>query len=252
MALKIVILGADCSKCCKLYDRVQKIVHDNGLVASIEKITDTYKIIAYGIYSVPALVINNKVVSKGAVPSETEIIKFVNDFLPENEKLPVPLKKKLNKSILLLGLPAVIIVTVVFAFLFSNQNNKSIQSKIQLSNTYSKPLNIADSINILYNYKLQSNTYKMTFLEFGSKGCIECKKMEKVMDEVKLKYKNSVNVVFYNVRNKENKKIVEYFGIQMIPVQVLLDSNGKECFRHIGYYSFNELSIQFKKNEALY
>jgi len=200
MALKIVILGADCSKCCKLYDRVQKIVHDNGLVASIEKITDTYKIIAYGIYSVPALVINNKVVSKGSVPSETEIIKFINDFLPENERLPIPLKKKLNKNIWFLILLTAIIVTVIFVF--NNQNNKSIQNKVKSSNTYSKPLSIADSINILYNYTLQSNTYKITFLEFGSKGCIECKKMEKVMEEVKTKYKNKVNVVFYN----------QYFG----------------------------------------
>ena len=46
--------------------------------------------------------------------------------------------------------------------------------------------------------------------------------------------------------------MVEYFGIQMIPVQILLDSKGKECFRHIGYYSFNELSMEFKKYETLY
>ena len=57
----------------------------------------------------------------------------------------------------------------------------------------------------------------------------------------------SVNVVFYNVRKKENKKIAEYFGIQMIPVQILLDIKGKEFFRHVGYYSFNELSIELKK-----
>lgn len=44
----------------------------------------------------------------------------------------------------------------------------------------------------------------------------------------------------------EIEKLFHYFGIQMIPVQVLLDKNGKEYFRHVGYFSFDELKNEFK------
>jgi thioredoxin 1 len=71
--------------------------------------------------------------------------------------------------------------------------------------------------------------------------------METVMQEAREKYKGQVNVVFYNVTIKENKKIVEYFNIQTIPAQVLLDNKGKEYFRHVGYFSLWELSNELKK-----
>ena len=62
------------------------------------------------------------------------------------------------------------------------------------------------------------------------------------MQMVKDNYPGKVNVVFYNVNLEGNFKMAEHFGIRMIPVQVLLDKNGREYFRHIGYLSFNELA----------
>jgi thiol-disulfide isomerase/thioredoxin len=110
-------------------------------------------------------------------------------------------------------------------------------------------LSAADSIAYAFNYTLNHRPYNLTYLEFGSIGCIECKKMESVMDSVREDYKNKVNVVFYNVRY--NKKMTKHFGIKLIPVQILLDVHGKECFRHVGYYSFDNLSKEFKKYEAI-
>jgi thiol-disulfide isomerase/thioredoxin len=109
-------------------------------------------------------------------------------------------------------------------------------------------LSTADSIEYAFNYVLNHKPYKLTYFEFGSTGCIECKKMESVMDSVQEAYKNKINVVFYNVRN--NKKMTKHFDIKLIPVQILLDKQGKECFRHVGYYSFNDLSKEFKIYES--
>lgn len=106
-------------------------------------------------------------------------------------------------------------------------------------------LSPADSINYAFNYSQNHKIWQMTFLEFGSTGCIECKRMEGVMDSVQEVFNNKVNVVFYNVRN--NKKMTKHFGVNLIPVQILLNKQGKECFRHVGYYSFDELSEEIQK-----
>ena len=97
-----------------------------------------------------------------------------------------------------------------------------------------------------YDYSKNEKSYDYTFLEFGSIGCHSYRQMEYVMEEIKQKYSNRVNVVFVNVSRKENKDLVDYFGIVTIPAQVLLDKNGKKYFRHNGYLSADDLSKHFK------
>ncbi|MCX6272572.1 MAG: thioredoxin family protein [Bacteroidetes bacterium] len=101
-------------------------------------------------------------------------------------------------------------------------------------------------VDSAYNYIKNRMGYQLTWLEFGSTHCRECKLMEVVMKEVKADYPGSVNAIFYNVSLKENKSIVQHYGIVMIQVQVLLDKNGKECFRHTGFLSYEDLTKEFK------
>jgi len=91
----------------------------------------------------------------------------------------------------------------------------------------------------LYNYSKNSGTYEVTFFEFGSTGCPACKRMESVMDEVRVKYPDKVNVVFLNILKPENQLLMKYYGIDVIPTQVVPDREGKEIFRHSGFISFN-------------
>ncbi len=106
---------------------------------------------------------------------------------------------------------------------------------------------IAQFIDSAYNYQKNDEGFEITFLEFGATGCISCRKMEIVMKEVKEKYSQVVNVKFYNVLLPENHDMMKYFGIVAIPTQVLMDSSGKEVFRHTGYFSTEELENEFKK-----
>lgn len=107
---------------------------------------------------------------------------------------------------------------------------------------------ISDSINTLYNYSSNHQPHKLTYLEFGSIGCTSCKRMEYVIDSVKAAYNLSVNVVMFDVRDKKNKAMVNYYGINLIPVQILLDSNGNEYFRHIGYFSYDSLAPRLNEH----
>lgn len=105
---------------------------------------------------------------------------------------------------------------------------------------------LADSIKIWFDYTRNDSTYQYTFLEFGAKGCISCKKMEQVMEDIKEKYPHTINVRFMNVTQTSSQKLTQHFGISTIPTQVILDRNGKEIFRHSGYISSEELEKQFK------
>lgn len=54
----------------------RNVISENGIVANISKVKDIMDIINYGVISIPALVINEKVVVKGRVPSAKEIKKI--------------------------------------------------------------------------------------------------------------------------------------------------------------------------------
>lgn len=84
--------------------------------------------------------------------------------------------------------------------------------------------------------------YKVTFIELGSLRCIPCQQMQLVMKSIEKKYGNQVKVIFHDVWTPEGKPYADKYNIQMIPVQILLDENGKEFFRHEGYFSEEELT----------
>lgn len=108
-------------------------------------------------------------------------------------------------------------------------------------------VNIADSIRLYFSYPLADGTeYGYTFLEFGAVGCAPCKKMEKEMETIRKDCAGKVNVRFINLSKKWNEDWADYFEIQIIPTQVVLDRQGKEIYRHVGYIPADELKKVFK------
>ncbi len=71
--IEIKILGSGCSKCTALYNIVKDVVEKNGIKATVTKVEDIMEILKYGVMSTPALVVNEKVLVKGRVPSADEI-----------------------------------------------------------------------------------------------------------------------------------------------------------------------------------
>jgi len=91
----------------------------------------------------------------------------------------------------------------------------------------------------------------ITFIELGSVNCIPCKKMQPVMKAIKQKYGDKVNVLFYDVWTEEQKPYAQQFGIRLIPTQIFLDENGKEFFRHEGFYPEEEIHKIFKQRGVI-
>jgi thioredoxin 1 len=87
----------------------------------------------------------------------------------------------------------------------------------------------------------KTSSIKVTFIELGSVRCIPCKKMQPIMEEIEKEYKGQVKVVFYDVRTPEGRPYAYKYKIRLIPTQVFLDKDGKEYFRHIGFFPKEEL-----------
>ncbi len=73
----IKVLGAGCKSCHEQYENAKKAVENLGLDVEVEYITDMEKVMSYGVMSMPALLVNDKIVSVGKVLKPKEIEKLL-------------------------------------------------------------------------------------------------------------------------------------------------------------------------------
>jgi small redox-active disulfide protein 2 len=79
--LTIKVLGPGCENCKRLAWLTERAAEHLGIEVKIEKVTDYAKIMEYPILSTPGLVINEKLVASGRIPSEAEITTFLTNAL---------------------------------------------------------------------------------------------------------------------------------------------------------------------------
>lgn len=84
-------------------------------------------------------------------------------------------------------------------------------------------------------------TQRVTFVELGSVRCIPCKMMQPILAEIEKEYGSQVKVVFHDVWTREGQPFAAKYRIQAIPTQVFLDQEGKEFFRHVGFFPKEEI-----------
>ena len=69
----IKVLGAGCKSCHEQYENAKAAVKARGLSVEVEYVTDMEKVMAYGVMSMPAIVVNEKVVSMGKVLKAADV-----------------------------------------------------------------------------------------------------------------------------------------------------------------------------------
>lgn len=73
----IKVLGSCCGNCTALMENTKIALKELGIDCEVEKVTDFAEIARYGVMSIPALVVNERVVSFGRVLKPKDIVKIL-------------------------------------------------------------------------------------------------------------------------------------------------------------------------------
>jgi small redox-active disulfide protein 2 len=71
--MQLLVLGAGCAKCAKLYDVTAQAARELGVAHELQKVSDLKQIMALRVMLTPALVVNGAVKLSGRVPSLVEL-----------------------------------------------------------------------------------------------------------------------------------------------------------------------------------
>jgi thioredoxin 1 len=82
-------------------------------------------------------------------------------------------------------------------------------------------------------------------VDLGAGKCIPCKAMAPILEELKKTYAGKLDVVFIDVW--ENPTEAEKYKIDLIPTQVFFAADGKELFRHEGFFSREDILAKWKE-----
>jgi len=75
--LNIKVVGSGCPNCQKLEQLCREVVAEKNVQAEIEKVTDVYQFTELGIMMTPGLILNDKVVSAGKIPSKATLTNWI-------------------------------------------------------------------------------------------------------------------------------------------------------------------------------
>jgi len=75
--MEIKVLGTGCNNCKKTKAVVAEAIKELGLDIGVVEVQDIPSIMAYGVMSTPAIVIDEKVVSTGRVPAKSQVIQMI-------------------------------------------------------------------------------------------------------------------------------------------------------------------------------
>ena len=82
-------------------------------------------------------------------------------------------------------------------------------------------------------------------VDLGATKCMQCKMMAPVLEDLKTTYAGQMQVDFIDVW--DHPESGEQYGIRMIPTQILYDAQGKELFRHEGFFPKEDILAKWKE-----
>ncbi|HEX3045732.1 MAG TPA: thioredoxin family protein [Bacillota bacterium] len=95
------------------------------------------------------------------------------------------------------------------------------------------------------NFLEPGKNKRMMVMELGSTTCIPCKAMVPILEKLAKEQKGKLDVQFVDVYKRGD--LAEKYNIYAIPTQILFSKNGKELFRHEGFYPEEEITKKLKE-----
>jgi thioredoxin 1 len=128
------------------------------------------------------------------------------------------------KRMVIIGL---LVVAVVGVLVFKNTTDTLLDHKSDIQ------IQGSDQVST------QSGKELPLLLDIGAGKCIPCKMMEPILEELKIKNTGRLQVQFIDIW--KNPKAGEIYDVKSIPTQIFYGPDGKELYRHTGFYSKNEI-----------
>ncbi|MFO7534239.1 MAG: thioredoxin family protein [Kiritimatiellia bacterium] len=82
-------------------------------------------------------------------------------------------------------------------------------------------------------------------VDLGATKCIPCKLMAPILEDLKKTYAGKLDITFIDVW--ENPEEGKKYGVNMIPTQIFFGADGKELFRHEGFYGKEDILGKWKE-----
>ena len=142
-----------------------------------------------------------------------------------------------NKMSALVKVAIILVLAVAVGAVVVMKQNEQVEESQEIS-----PLSAAEA------EAATSDTDKVAIprlLDLGADKCIPCKKMAPILDGLKEEYRGQFDVVFIDVW--KNPDASKKHGVRLIPTQIFFDADGKELFRHEGFYSREDILGKWKE-----
>ena len=95
--------------------------------------------------------------------------------------------------------------------------------------------------------ELSSSEKLPKMVDFWSPTCPPCRQMIPILHELDEEYSHAFELVKIDVSKQENQAAAIQNQIQYIPTQIFYDENGKQIFRHTGYYSKEQILDKWRE-----
>lgn len=82
-------------------------------------------------------------------------------------------------------------------------------------------------------------------LDLGADKCVPCKLMAPILEELKKEYAGKIDVEFIDVWKDPDAG--KKHGVEMIPTQIFFDADGRELFRHTGFYGKEDILAKWRE-----
>ena len=141
----------------------------------------------------------------------------------------------------------VILVVVVSIVMVAKQKKTSVSPTISNNTgTGSGTITSSDSDSEKPDSSKQTNKPLPRLVDLGADKCIPCKMMAPILEELKEEYAGRLKVEFIDVW--KNPDAGKKYGIKLIPTQIFYDPEGKELFRHEGFFSKEDILDKWKES----
>jgi thioredoxin 1 len=141
------------------------------------------------------------------------------------------------KIIVIVALAVAVVTALAMKKDRSTSASLNIESTVSGSNTQTAIIGLKTSV---------TNQVKLPrLLDLGAGKCIPCKMMAPILEELGKEFAGKLIVEFIDVwQNPDGGK---QYGVEMIPTQIFFDANGKELFRHTGFFSREDILAKWKE-----